>query len=184
MTKFNPMFKLCLVAIAILAVGLAYAIATRTDNTVTQWEHGFKTNRVIAIRYKNPTIGFNIGFLFPKDPNNSDREEISDCMKAHNGTVFQGGGYPGAEMFVGFSDVTDKYTADKKLQQILPGLNQLMADMAADKGIRIDPDRQFGFTYHLKTPRLTFHRLHLVRPPTISTKMILVTLRLKHTRCG
>jgi hypothetical protein len=126
------------ISYAAAATYVTYVLVTRTDNynTVTQWEHGFKTNRVVATRYQNSTIGFNIGFRFPKDPNNSDRAEISNFMAAHGGTVFQSG-RSGAEMFVQFSDVTDRDTADQKLQAILPDLNELMTDMADGKGIRI-----------------------------------------------
>ena len=51
-------------------------------------------------------------------------------MEAHQGWVFQGGGHPGAEVFVKFKDVTDQSSADKKLKEILPPLDKLMADMA------------------------------------------------------
>jgi hypothetical protein len=75
-------------------------------------------------------IGYNIGFTFPKDPDNADRAEVVVFMEAHNGWVFEGGGHPGAELFVKFKDVTDQPSADKKLKEILPPLDKLMADMA------------------------------------------------------
>ena len=60
-----------------------------------EWEHGWKTDRVVATRYQNKTMGYNIGFTFPKDPSNSDRDEISDFIDSHNGSIYQGGGFPG-----------------------------------------------------------------------------------------
>ena len=97
---------------------------------ITEWQHGFKTDRVVATRYTNVDIGYNIGFRFPKDPDNADRAEVVAFMEAHQGWVFQGGGHPGAEVLVKFSDVADQTTADKKLKEILPPLDKLMADMA------------------------------------------------------
>ena len=106
------------------------APAQNNPTSITEWQHGFKTDRVITTRYTNVDIGYNIGFTFPKDPDNADRAEVVAFMEAHKGWVFQGGGRPGAEVFVKFSDVTDQPGADKKLKEILPPLDKLMADMA------------------------------------------------------
>lgn len=80
-------------------------------------------------------MGFNIGLEYPKNPNDCDRAEISDFIEAHGGWVFQSGGYYGAPMYVKFKDVTDKTSADKKLLELLPGLNKLMDDITAGKKI-------------------------------------------------
>ncbi len=102
-----------------------------------KWEHGWKTDRVIATRYENKNMGFNIGFKFPKDPNNCDRIEIGDFMEANDGWIYQGGGSPGAEAFVKFTDVKDSASADKKLVAILPALDKLMSDIS--NGVKTPP---------------------------------------------
>lgn len=102
--------------------------------SIEEWEHGFKTKRVIATRYKNEHMGYNIGFRFD-DPMNEDRVEVSEFFEANGGSVFQSGGYPGAEAFVVFKEVTDKESANRKLRDILPKLDRLMADLAAGKKI-------------------------------------------------
>jgi hypothetical protein len=96
----------------------------------TEWEHGWKTKRVVATRYTNQMMGYNIGFTFPENIHNSDGPEVSKFMEAHGGWVYSSGGHPGAEMFVVFKDVKDKNSANKKLQQILPALDQLMQDIS------------------------------------------------------
>jgi hypothetical protein len=103
------------------------SISFAGEKPAERWEHGWKTERVIATRYKNASVGYNIGFKFPRNPDDCDVVELSEFMEAHNGTVYQSGGYPGAEMFVIFSDVKDVPSADKKLQVILPSLNKLVA---------------------------------------------------------
>lgn len=105
---------------------------------IQEWEHGYKTDRVIATRYTNPDIGYNIGFQFPKNVADADRVEVSQFFEVHNGWLFQGGGYPGAIAYVKFQDVTDNASANAKLKEILPDLDQLMSDMSNDKPIHID----------------------------------------------
>lgn len=97
--------------------------------SVDELEYGFKTSRVIATRYKNDLIGYNIGFDFPKDPYNADRAEISDFMKEHGGWIYQGGGYSGAKVYVKFKDVNDQQSANTKLREILPPLSKLIAGL-------------------------------------------------------
>jgi hypothetical protein len=117
------------------------SIAARLSAVITgkaapiAWEHGWKTDRVIATRYKNPTMGYNIGFKFPQNPNDCDDAELSDFMEANGGSVYESGGHPGAEMFVVFSDVNDKASADKKLQEILPALSQVITDLG--NGVKV-----------------------------------------------
>lgn len=109
-------------------------VAAITD-PVREWEHGFRTSRVIATRYSSARMGYNIGFTFPKNPNDCDRAELSDFMEAHGGNVYESGGSPGAEMFVTFEGVTDKETANKKLREILPALTELITDIGDGKQI-------------------------------------------------
>lgn len=116
---------------------IANVTSVITTSTVTEWEHGWKTDRVIATRYKNPTMGYNIGFTFPKNPNDCDRAELSDFMDVHGGGIYQSGGHPGAEMFVRFKDVTDKETANVKIKEILPALSQLITDLGSGAKVKV-----------------------------------------------
>lgn len=118
-----------LVVAAALGMGATGCQAQRPS----EWEHGWKTPHVIATRYKSPVIGYNIGFRFPKNPNNCDRAEIFDLIATNNGAVYQGGGFPGAEAFAVFKDVSDKESANKKLQVLLPKLERLMISFHADE---------------------------------------------------
>ena len=120
MDEERRIMKRVLIALMLLAV------ACSASPQVEKWEHGWKIKNVIATEYKNPFMGENIGFVFPNDPQNCDRIEIDDFIHAHKGDTYQSGGYPGAEMFVIFEDVKDKASADKKLQEILPGLDRLI----------------------------------------------------------
>lgn len=118
--------------IATLLLGaLAFAQAPKLNNehAVAEWAHGFKTARVIATRYSNPTMGFNIGFTFPKNPAQCDDSKLFKFMEAKGGWVYQGGGAPVAEMFVVFKGVSDKELASKKIKEILPELSKLVASL-------------------------------------------------------
>lgn len=117
------------------------------SQALTEWEHGWKTKRVIATRYSNDVIGYNIGFKFPLDQNNCDRAEISDFIESKGGWIFQGGGYSGAESFAKFNGVNDRASADARLKEILPELDKLMGDMNA--GRKISP-------FKPKEPPITF----------------------------
>lgn len=104
---------------------------------VTEWEHGWKTDRVIATRYNNDVIGYSVGFKYPKNPNDCDRAELTDFMRLHEGAIYQGGGYPGAEMFVSFKGVKDRPTADKKIKEIIPALSKLIEDLGNGVKVKI-----------------------------------------------
>jgi hypothetical protein len=119
----------CFILICIiLGILLLFSCCYAADNPV-EWEHGWKTDDVIATRYQNKQVGYNIGFQFPRNPNNCDRSEIFDFITKQQGNIYQVGGYPGAEMFVIFKDVTDKTTANKKLKSILPALSRLIRSL-------------------------------------------------------
>lgn len=142
-------FAICLTIGGLVAAGLyarsfhspaaatASVVQTASDQP-TEWEHGLKTSRVIATRYSAPRLGQSIGFQFPLNENDCDRAELSDFMEAHNGWVYQGGGYPGAEMFVKFKDATDKDGATQKMRAILPDLTRLITDLGSGKKVHID----------------------------------------------
>lgn len=93
-----------------------------------EWKSGWKTKRVIATRYKNPHMGYNIGFRFPGNDNNCDRAELCEFVRANGGHIYQCGGWPGAEMFATFDGVTDKESANTKLISFLPELDRFMLD--------------------------------------------------------
>lgn len=94
-----------------------------------EWEHGWKTEYVTATRYKNPVMGYNIGFTFPKQPDDSDRAETFSFIAAHGCFVFQGGGSPGAELYAKCEGVTDKETANQFLVTFLPKLDEHMRSL-------------------------------------------------------
>lgn len=100
-------------------------------------EHGWKTSRVIATRYQNDLVGYNIGFDFPLNRYDSDRVEVSDFMESKGGWIYEGGGYPGATAYATFDGVKDKESADRKLLAILPELDKLMHDISSGKPIHI-----------------------------------------------
>jgi hypothetical protein len=81
-------------------------------------------------------MGQSIGFRFPKDPYECDRAEISQLIAGFGGSIFQGGGSPGAESFATFEGVKDKETADAKIKAILPELTLLMQSLKDDKATK------------------------------------------------
>ena len=86
---------------------------TQTANEPTPTEHGWRTERVIATRYKNPHMSYNIGFQFPENPYDCDAKELFDFIQNEgNGRIYQGGGYPGAEVFAVFEAVKDQDSAN------------------------------------------------------------------------
>lgn len=105
--------------------------------TITEWEHGLKTDRVVATRYHGPTTGYTIGFVFPRNLAHGDRAELWDFMENHGGYVFQGGGYPGAALMVKFGGISDRESADGKLREVLPALDRVMADWSAGRKVEI-----------------------------------------------
>jgi hypothetical protein len=94
-----------------------------------EWEHGYKTEYVVATRYNNPHLGYNIGFSFPKQPYDSDRAETFDFLASNGCHVYQGGGYPGAPLYAVCNGVTDKATANTKLIELLPKLDSHMKSL-------------------------------------------------------
>lgn len=85
-----------------------------------EWEHGFKTDYVIATRYTNPAMGYNIGFTLPRNPYDADRAEMFSWLAENGVHVYEGGGSPGAELYAKVDKVTDKNTANKWLVEFLP----------------------------------------------------------------
>lgn len=117
---------IAIAALGALVSGLACSQRAPTAPAMIEWEHGWQTTNVIATRYRDGDMGYNIGFAFPNDPNNCDAMEIDDLMRTHGGMIYEGGGYPGAVAYVVFKDVTDRESADRKLKHVLPELDRLM----------------------------------------------------------
>src|SRR6267154_5383250 len=96
----------------------------RKQSEAIEWEHGWETPNVVATRYENDLMGYNIGFVFPNDLNNGDRPELFEFIEKCDGFVFEGGGYSGAPLYTKFKGVVDKDTANEKLKTILPELDR------------------------------------------------------------
>ncbi len=89
-----------------------------------EWKHGFETPYVRATRYSNPDIGFNIGFKLPKHPFDCDRRSMFDWLRSQGVKVYQGGGYPGAEILAKVDGVHDIKTANEWLPVFLPEFHE------------------------------------------------------------
>lgn len=117
------MKKLSVLSILIVAIGCAdHSYPPR----ITATTHGWKTDRVVANRYKSDVMGETIGLTFPKDPYDCDRAEIGDLIAGFGGIIYQGGGSPGTEMLAVFQGVHDRKGADSKIKEILPDLTFLV----------------------------------------------------------
>jgi len=92
-------------------------------------EHGWKTNRVVATRMKNAAMGQFVKFEFPQNGYDSDSAEIGDWLEERGGYIFEGGGSPYAPAYVQFEHVKDTAAMDKKLLEVLPGLDDLMSHL-------------------------------------------------------
>lgn len=95
----------------------------------TATEHGWKTKRVVATRIKNATMGEFVKLDFPLNGYDSDRAEIGDWLEERGGRIFQGGGSAYAPAYVQFDGVKDAAAMDKKLLEVLPGLDTLMSHL-------------------------------------------------------
>jgi len=118
----------------LLSVGCAQPDSTPrvTMSAPVRWEHGWKTGRVVATRYFNQRLGWNIGFQFPFNTKDYDRAEVAYFMNHHDGSVIA---WTGRETVVVFRDVNGPQSADRKLQEILPELDELMGQIT--EGLRI-----------------------------------------------
>lgn len=113
--------KLCLL---LVMIGCAASVQPQVTQ---EWEHGFRTKHVTATRYNNPDMGYNIGFKFPLNPADCDREEIYEFIRSQNGYIYQGGGSWGAEAYVVFKDVHNQEEANRKLHRIMPAFERVVA---------------------------------------------------------
>ncbi len=111
----------------LIIAAIVVSVYTTGEYKPVAWAHGWKTDRVIATRYESTMIGYTIGFTFPLDYNNSDREEVSDFMENHGGWIYDS---TTGEAFTRFSDVKDRATADVKIKQIIGPLTTVMQRMA------------------------------------------------------
>jgi hypothetical protein len=116
--------------LADVAGKLVHAVSNTVPSSAPiKIEHGWKTERVMATRRKNDAMGQFVELTYPQNPYDCDRAEISDFIEDRDGWVFQGGGSPGASMFVKFKNVNDASEMDKKLLTVLPALDKLMRDI-------------------------------------------------------
>ena len=120
----------------VLIVLSAISICAAQPVVPLEWERGYRTKHVIATRYTNTfSVGLQIGFRFPLNPHDSDRAEIYRYIADHGGYVFEGGCYPGAEMLSTFKNVRDTSTANKKLLEMLPGLEEVMVAISDNQPV-------------------------------------------------
>jgi len=112
----------------LLSAGCAQPHSTPliTMSAPVRWEHGWKTGRVVATRYFNEQLGWNIGFQFPFNPKGYDRAEVAYFMSRHDGSVVA---WTERETVVIFRDVNGPQSADRKLEEILPELDELMGQI-------------------------------------------------------
>lgn len=97
-----------------------------TLSTPTEWEHGWRTSLVVATRYSNPHIGFNVGFKFPRHAYDCDRAELIDFMEDNGWSIYRCGGYPGAEVFAVSDRIKNKEDANSELIKFVPKLHNFM----------------------------------------------------------
>lgn len=127
MMKVLSLLIVGLVVAAVVLAIVAWAV-TDEDTKIEAWEQGFKTSHVVATRYKSPMIGYNIGFKYTDQryDDKGDRGEVMDFFQSQHCTVVQGGGGPYSEYFVICSDVTDRQSANIKMETLLPALDRFV----------------------------------------------------------
>ena len=96
-----------------------------SSSAPVRWEHGWKTDRVIATRYLNSSKGYNLGFRFPRNPYHGNNAEVFEFYQKHGGSCW----HAGREQLVRFEGVHDTESADRKLQEILPTLSELLENL-------------------------------------------------------
>ena len=108
------------------------------DESIQEWEHGFKTSQVTATRRTNKEkASWTIQLDFA-DQYNADRAEIGDFLHAFDCGIFQGGGYPGAPAMVACKTIKSKEDATAKIKEFLPGLTRMMAEMSIRNKIDVN----------------------------------------------
>jgi hypothetical protein len=125
----------CFLAVLFADLVGCQSTAPVKSTTPLKWEHGWKTSRVIATPQHNGLMGQFVEFRFPIDTGSSDRSEIYEFMEYHDGWIFEGGGYPGAPLFVKFDGTNDATSINKKILEVLPPLDKLMLDISTGKKI-------------------------------------------------
>lgn len=120
------------IAMKLISLALSTLGLSSCAQQPTRMEHGWKTERVIATRKKNDAIGLFVELQFPKNGYDSDRAEISDWLEERGGYIFQGGGAPYAPAYATFEGVKDVPAMDKKLAEVLPGLDNLLSHLSDD----------------------------------------------------
>lgn len=141
--KALTIWGLCIALTISLAMAAVFAFSPSTSAAIrypiTEWEHGLKTSRITATRYKPNHFGYTLEFQVHEtiDLYNFDREEVGDFLELHHCNIYEGGGVPGAPAYATCDGVTDHATADKKLREVLPGLSEVMFDLANNIPVHI-----------------------------------------------
>lgn len=129
---FNKFRKCSGVAMISIFGLMMSAIGCSQQQKPKATEHGFKTTRVVATRMMSDMMGLNVKFEYPLNGYDSDRVDISDWLEEHGGYIMQGGGSPYAPSHVSFPDVKDVDSLNKKLLEVLPGLDLFMSKLNDD----------------------------------------------------
>jgi hypothetical protein len=93
---------------------------------VQEWEHGFKTSRVVATRMHSEMMGWNAKLDFPENAYDSDTMDVSDYIEQHGCGILESGGSPGAPAYIRCDGVDSKEKMSAKLRDLLPGLSRVM----------------------------------------------------------
>ena len=113
--------------------GTNVLIAARSV-ALMKWEKGWKTSRVVAEYWPGAGIGYSLKFTFPENTNDSDRTEVSDTFEDFDCNIYEGGGYPGAPAYVQCNSVHDNASADIKLKDLLPALDDVLTRISLSSG--------------------------------------------------
>lgn len=103
-------------------------------NKPTKVEHGWKTQRVVATYLPKTGIGYSLKFSFPENEYDSDRADVSDTFEDYGCNIYQGGGFPGAPAYVACEGVNDDQSADAKLKELLPVLDDVLRRLSSSSG--------------------------------------------------
>jgi uncharacterized protein YukE len=104
------------------------------QNATVKSERGWKTERVTAEYWPKTYVGYSLKFTFPKNEFDSDRVEVSDTFEDFDCNVYEGGGSPGAPAYVSCDSVHDNVSADVKLKELIPALDNVLSRISLSSG--------------------------------------------------
>lgn len=104
--------------------GCSNGDASTSAAKLVQTEHGWRTDRVEATRYRNTLLGqvIALNYLTVVDDSIADTDGPAKVMSDHGCFEFEGGGSPFATYWYQCKGVTDPASADAKIKQVLPVL--------------------------------------------------------------